>query len=172
MPFCNVSKDHSGGSAERNNGVKIFYKTHGHGQSKLSLVLFLSLSLSFKKKKQFIFTGLTTIMAKDAIALMDHLGGRKAHVFGHSMGEFRNLRAMIACKLAAIVPDRILSLALLNVTGGDSIMIRFIIGNATHKLAMLQNFQVNQSLLELIKASEMKLSPHDWSNLPRKGSVM
>ncbi|KAK9147241.1 hypothetical protein Scep_005998 [Stephania cephalantha] len=54
----------------------------------------------------------TAIMAKDAIALMDHLGWRKAHVFGHSMG------AMIACKLAAMAPDRILSLALLNVTGG------------------------------------------------------
>ncbi|KAF9619561.1 hypothetical protein IFM89_007388 [Coptis chinensis] len=54
----------------------------------------------------------TTIMAKDTIALMDHLGWSKAHVFGHSMGK------MIACKLAAMVPDRILSLALLNVTGG------------------------------------------------------
>ncbi|KAH7840223.1 hypothetical protein Vadar_014303 [Vaccinium darrowii] len=54
----------------------------------------------------------TRIMAKDAIAVMDHLGWRKAHVFGHSMG------AMIACKLAALVPDRVLSLALLNVTGG------------------------------------------------------
>ncbi|KAL8095719.1 hypothetical protein AgCh_036919 [Apium graveolens] len=54
----------------------------------------------------------TRIMAKDAIAVMDHLGWDKAHVFGHSMG------AMISCKLAAIVPDRILSLALLNVTGG------------------------------------------------------
>ncbi|PQP95214.1 hypothetical protein Pyn_23258 [Prunus yedoensis var. nudiflora] len=54
----------------------------------------------------------TKTMAKDAIALMDHLGWREAHVFGHSMG------AMIACKLAAMVPDRILSLALLNVTGG------------------------------------------------------
>ncbi|KAL3630711.1 hypothetical protein CASFOL_023695 [Castilleja foliolosa] len=54
----------------------------------------------------------TKIMARDVLALMDHLGWEKAHVFGHSMG------AMIACKLAAMVPQRILSLALLNVTGG------------------------------------------------------
>ncbi|KAK0587293.1 hypothetical protein LWI29_020667 [Acer saccharum] len=55
---------------------------------------------------------LTKTMAKDSIALLDHLGWKKAHVFGHSMG------AMIACKVAAMVPDRVLSLALLNVTGG------------------------------------------------------
>ncbi|KAF8692423.1 hypothetical protein HU200_039659 [Digitaria exilis] len=54
----------------------------------------------------------TEIMAKDALALMDHLGWKKAHVFGHSMG------AMISCKLAAIAPHRLCSLALLNVTGG------------------------------------------------------
>ncbi|XP_049935576.1 uncharacterized protein LOC116260768 isoform X2 [Nymphaea colorata] len=54
----------------------------------------------------------TTIMAKDALALMDHLGWKKAHVFGHSMG------GMIASKLASIAPERVLSLALLNVTGG------------------------------------------------------
>ncbi|WOL03034.1 hypothetical protein Cni_G11754 [Canna indica] len=54
----------------------------------------------------------TSIMAKDALALLDHLGWKKAHVVGHSMG------GMIACKLAATAPDRICSMALLNVTGG------------------------------------------------------
>ncbi|CAG7880191.1 unnamed protein product [Brassica rapa] len=54
----------------------------------------------------------TTIMAKDSISLLDHLGWERAHIIGHSMG------AMIACKLAAMVPERVLSLALLNVTGG------------------------------------------------------
>ncbi|CDP05044.1 unnamed protein product [Coffea canephora] len=54
----------------------------------------------------------TTLMAKDAVAIMDFLGWEKAHVFGHSMG------GMIACKMAAMVPGRVLSLALLNVTGG------------------------------------------------------
>ncbi|KAK9724828.1 hypothetical protein RND81_05G101400 [Saponaria officinalis] len=75
----------------------------------------------------------TTIMAKDAIAVMDHLGWRKAHIIGHSMG------GMIALKLAALVPDRVLSLAVLNVTGGGfqilpkpcrlivSIMVRFML---------------------------------------------
>ncbi|KAK1275674.1 hypothetical protein QJS04_geneDACA022488 [Acorus gramineus] len=54
----------------------------------------------------------TMSMARDALALLDHLGWKKAHVFGHSMG------AMIACKLAALAPERLSSLALLNATGG------------------------------------------------------
>lgn len=54
----------------------------------------------------------TAIMAMDAVAVMDHLGWDKAHVFGHSLG------AMTACKMAATVPDRIASLALLSATGG------------------------------------------------------
>lgn len=31
-------------------------------------------------------------------------------------------------------------------------------------------FQVNQALLELIRASEMKISPEDWTNLPEQSS--
>ncbi|GMJ06358.1 hypothetical protein like AT5G53050 [Hibiscus trionum] len=229
----------------------------------------------------------TRIMAKDAIALLDHLGWKKAHVFGHSMG------AMIACKMAALVPDRILSLALLNVTGGGfecvpkldrkslSIAIRFlkaktpeqraavdldthyseefleeIVGSNTRRSILYQDYvkgitasgmqsnygfegqinacwrhkmtqaeidlirsggflvsvihgrqdiiaqinharrlaqklqpvarmvefhgahlvtherteEVNQALLDLIKASEMKMSPHEWTNVPKKSS--
>ncbi|KAL6127253.1 hypothetical protein ACLB2K_075294 [Fragaria x ananassa] len=229
----------------------------------------------------------TRTMAKDAIALMDHLGWKQAHVFGHSMG------AMIACKLAAMVPDRILSLALLNVTGGGfeclprldrqtlSIAIRFLkaktpeqraavdldthyskeyleenIGSNTRREILYQQYvkgisatgmqsnhgfegqlnacwthkmtpteiemirsagflvsvihgrhdviaqiyyakrlaqklqpvarmvdlpgghlvsherteEVNEALLELIKASEAKTEPHDWTNLPEKSS--
>ncbi|CAH9058985.1 unnamed protein product [Cuscuta epithymum] len=68
------------------------------------------MGLSSVPMKKYQYT--TRIMAKDAIALMDHLGWEKAHIFGHSMG------GMIACKLAALVPNRVLSLALLNVTGG------------------------------------------------------
>ncbi|CAN8302102.1 unnamed protein product [Cochlearia groenlandica] len=54
----------------------------------------------------------TMIMAKDSISLLDHLGWERAHIIGHSMG------AMVACKVAAMAPERVLSLALLNVTGG------------------------------------------------------
>ncbi|KAG0617735.1 hypothetical protein M758_4G010700 [Ceratodon purpureus] len=59
-------------------------------------------------KKQYS----TTVMARDALALMDHLGWERAHIVGHSMG------GMIACKLASIAPERVISLAMLSTTGG------------------------------------------------------
>ncbi|KAG4966002.1 hypothetical protein JHK85_040977 [Glycine max] len=211
----------------------------------------------------------TKIMAKDAIALLDHLGWKKAHVFGHSMG------AMIACKVAAMVPDRVLSLALLNVTGGGfqcfpkldqqtiSVAYRFLkaktpeqraavdldthysqqyvkgisttgmqsnygfdgqlnacwahkmteteieviksagflvsvihgrhdiiaqiyyakrLAEKLHPVARMVDLhgghlvsherseEVNQALFDLIKASKVNMSPHDWTNLPKKES--
>ncbi|XP_024442466.1 uncharacterized protein LOC7464538 isoform X3 [Populus trichocarpa] len=173
MPFCEVAKHQaslydgvdaaSPSRSNNNNGIKIFYRTHGHGTTKVLLIIGFAgtndswgpqiKALTGKERSNdddgmrgvdqsddngedgyggsgvqvcaFDNRGMgrssvptknseysTKIMAKDAIALMDHLGWRKAHVFGHSMG------AMIACKLAAMVPDRVLSLALLNVTGG------------------------------------------------------
>ncbi|OVA14726.1 Epoxide hydrolase-like [Macleaya cordata] len=257
--------------ADNNGGIEVCsFDNRGMGRSSIPT-----------KKSEYT----TTIMAKDALALMDHLGWRKAHVFGHSMG------SMIACKLAAMVPDRILSLALLNSTGGGfecfpkidrqviSIAIRFLkaktpeqraavdldthytkeyldeyVGPKTRRTVLYQEYvkgisstgmqsnygfegqvnacwthrmtskdieairsagflisvihgrydiiaqiyygrklaeklqpyarmidlhgghlvsherpeEVNQALLELIKASDSKLSPHDWSNLPKK----
>lgn len=43
---------------------------------------------------------------------IENLGNR------YLTGVHRNAGGMIACKLAAMAPDRVLSLALLNVTGG------------------------------------------------------
>uniref|UniRef100_A0A5B6ZE68 AB hydrolase-1 domain-containing protein n=1 Tax=Davidia involucrata TaxID=16924 RepID=A0A5B6ZE68_DAVIN len=261
------------GAAGDNGGVEVCaFDNRGMGRSSVPT-----------KKSEYT----TKIMAKDAIAIMDHLGWRKAHVFGHSMG------AMIACKLAAVVPDRVLSLALLNVTGGGyecfpkldrqtlSIAIRFLraktpeqraavdldthytkeyleeyVGPKTRREILYQEYvkgisasgmqsnygfdgqinacwkhkmsrtelemicsagflvsvihgrhdiiaqlyyamrlaeklhpfarmielhgghlvsherteEVNQALIELIEASEKKISPHEWTNLPKKSS--
>ncbi|KAG6655182.1 putative aminoacrylate hydrolase RutD isoform X2 [Carya illinoinensis] len=226
---------------ERGSGIQICaFDNRGMGQSSVPT-----------KKSEYT----TKIMAKDAIAMLDHLGWKSAHVFGHSMG------AMIACKLAAMVPERVLSLALLNVTGGGfecfpkeyleeyvgpntrrSILyqeyVRCISATGmqsnngfegqvnacwTHKMTRLEierihsagflvsvihgrhdiiaqlyyarrlaeklqpaarmielhgghlvsherTEEVNQALLELIKASEVKINPHEWTNLPKKTS--
>lgn len=88
----------SGGDNESGGGIEVCaFDNRGVGRSSVPI-----------QKSDYS----TMIMAKDAIALLDHLGWKKAHVFGHSMG------SMIACKLAAIAPSRVLSLALLNATGG------------------------------------------------------
>ncbi|XP_072993615.1 uncharacterized protein [Typha latifolia] len=86
------------GTDEEDDGIEVCcFDNRGMGQSTVPT-----------KKSEYT----TTTMARDSLALLDHLGWKKAHVFGHSMG------AMIACKLAAMAPDRLCSLALLNVTGG------------------------------------------------------
>lgn len=54
----------------------------------------------------------TEIMAGDAIAVADDLGWKRFHLVGFSMG------GMISMKLAALYPDRLLSLSLLGATEG------------------------------------------------------
>lgn len=53
--------------------------------------------------------------ARDAVAVLDGLGVRRAHVYGHSMG------GRIAQWLAADAPDRVAALVLGGTTGGDSL---------------------------------------------------
>ncbi|KAI9097559.1 hypothetical protein K1719_025330 [Acacia pycnantha] len=110
MPYCCAGTR----LAAADNAVKLFYGTYGHGPTKVLLIIGLAGTHDYRgiqvcaldnrgvgrgsvptKKSDYS----SKIMAKDAIALLDHLGWRKTHVFGHSMG------AMIACKLAAMVPD-------------------------------------------------------------------
>ncbi|CAI5721146.1 unnamed protein product [Peronospora destructor] len=54
----------------------------------------------------------TSLMARDTLELMNHVGWDVAHFIGGSMGD------MIALELAAMMPDRVLSLTLLVTTRG------------------------------------------------------
>ncbi|KAL9237426.1 hypothetical protein vseg_011975 [Gypsophila vaccaria] len=169
MPFCQSSTD--------DHEVQIFYQTFGHGPIKVFMLMGLAATHEGwmtqikgltgnddKKSTAEIDFGIqvcgldnrgvgrssiptdkskysTTIMAKDAIAVMDHLGWKKAHVVGHSMG------GMIALKLAALIPDRVLSLAVINITGGGyeifpkpcplimSVAMRFLLAKTPQKRA-------------------------------------
>ncbi|GER34298.1 RNA-binding KH domain-containing protein [Striga asiatica] len=159
--------DRSGESGGGVSGVEICaFDNRGMGRSSVP-----------KKKSDYS----TKIMAKDAIALMDHLGWGKAHVFGHSMG------GMIACKFAAMVPERVSSLALSNVTGGGYECIpkmchakrlaeklypcaRMVELNGGHLVSHERTEEVNRALIELIKASQSMVKLHDWTNLSNKSN--
>ncbi|KAI8540491.1 hypothetical protein RHMOL_Rhmol09G0268100 [Rhododendron molle] len=144
MPFCYVGSYQAGGDSLNNNGTKIFYRTYGHGPVKVLMIIGLAGTHDSWHPQIKGLTGTVTPNDDDQFPAADEgnngvenknhgkrcngtngsfrlekspcfwpfNGWRKANVFGHSMG------AMIACKLAALVPDRVLSLALLNVTGG------------------------------------------------------
>uniref|UniRef100_A0A7S3QYD1 AB hydrolase-1 domain-containing protein n=2 Tax=Dunaliella tertiolecta TaxID=3047 RepID=A0A7S3QYD1_DUNTE len=70
----------------------------------------LGKSSSPKKKSQYS----TTILARDVLSVMDHVRWETAHICGFSMG------GMVATKLAALAPDRVLSLICMSVTGGGT----------------------------------------------------
>ena len=52
----------------------------------------------------------TETMARDTLGLMDHLGIKRAHLLGTSMG------GMIAQQMALIAPERVISLVLASTT--------------------------------------------------------
>ena len=54
----------------------------------------------------------TEIMARDVIMVMDKIQWRCAHIAGFSLG------SMIACKMVAMYPERVLTMVLLAATGG------------------------------------------------------
>ncbi|KAF5839574.1 Alpha/Beta hydrolase protein [Dunaliella salina] len=70
----------------------------------------LGKSSSPKKKSQYS----TTILAGDVLSVMDHVRWGSAHICGFSMG------GMVATKLAALAPDRVVSLICMSVTGGGT----------------------------------------------------
>lgn len=58
-------------------------------------------------------------MARDALAVLDHLGWERAHVVGHSMG------GVIAQQVALLAPDRVRSLSLLCTLSRGARIVRF-----------------------------------------------
>ncbi|KAG5533891.1 hypothetical protein RHGRI_027926 [Rhododendron griersonianum] len=103
MPFCYVGsyQAQAGGDSLNNNG-KIFYRTYGHGPVKVLMIIGLAGTHDSWHPQIKGLTGTVTPNDDDQFPAADE----------------GNNGAMIACKLAALVPDRVLSLALLNVTGG------------------------------------------------------
>jgi pimeloyl-ACP methyl ester carboxylesterase len=109
------------------NKIKINYQAHGQGDPMVMIMGFnspastWSSQVSFFKNYYKVITfdnrGVgksekpagpysTRMMADDTVALMDHLGIKKAHIVGASMG------GMIAQELAINYPERILKLVL------------------------------------------------------------
>ena len=123
MPFATI------------NGIKLFYISEGQGEPVLFISGFSANNRSwmyqipdFRRYFNVVAfdnrgsTGQTDkpagqysikVMADDAIILMDHLGIRKAHIIGHSMG------GCIAQEIAINNPGRVLTLVLASSWAGD-----------------------------------------------------
>eukprot|EP01095_Lingulamoeba_sp_RSL-Kostka_P011117 TRINITY_DN4154_c1_g1_i2.p1 TRINITY_DN4154_c1_g1~~TRINITY_DN4154_c1_g1_i2.p1 ORF type:complete len:418 (+),score=169.98 TRINITY_DN4154_c1_g1_i2:31-1284(+) len=116
---------------EVRDGIKLYHELYGTGEQKVLLVMGLGTScrgwdatveefkdcyddfqfctfdnrgMGFSDKPEGRYT--TSMMAADAIGLVDYLQWDKFHLVGVSMG------GMISQELALLIPDRILSLAL------------------------------------------------------------
>jgi pimeloyl-ACP methyl ester carboxylesterase len=113
--------------------IKIYYEIHGSNDAPIKLLLVMGWITTHKAWGKLLAYFAThtqyqccvfdnrgigwssvpsgiynmTDMATDAIALADHIGWQKFHLVGASMG------GMISLRMAAVIPDRLLSLVLL-----------------------------------------------------------
>ncbi|CAF2154983.1 unnamed protein product [Rotaria magnacalcarata] len=120
-----------------NQNLELYYEIHGSGQVKILFIMGLLTDggawncqteffgqqpdyqcVSYdnrgcgRSSSPFTFEYTTTQMAKDALALIDHLKWPKCHVVGVSMG------GMISLEFALLAPERVLSLTLLATHAG------------------------------------------------------
>ncbi|CAF1299384.1 unnamed protein product [Rotaria magnacalcarata] len=129
MPYIKLSSS--------NQNLELYYELHGSGEIKILLIMgYLADAAAWYRQTGFFAEKpsyqcasfdnrgfsrssspltlhySTTQMAKDTIALIDHLQWHQCHVVGISMG------GMIALELALLAPARILSLTLLATHAG------------------------------------------------------
>lgn len=129
MPYVTLPKE--------NHHLKLYYELHGDGETKVLFIMGLLTEGSawirqtefFSQKSDYqcvtydnrgcgqssapwTLNYSTNQMAKDALALVDHLKWSKFHVVGISMG------GMIAVEFALMASDRILSLSLIATHAG------------------------------------------------------
>ncbi|CAF2939205.1 unnamed protein product [Rotaria sp. Silwood2] len=120
-----------------NQNLELYYEVHGSGEIKILFIMgFLVDGAAWYRQTEFFLQQphyqcvsfdnrgygrssspltihySTTQMAKDAIALIDHLQWNQCHIVGISMG------GMIALEIALLAPERILSLTLLATHAG------------------------------------------------------
>ncbi|KAI9347403.1 Alpha/Beta hydrolase protein [Zopfochytrium polystomum] len=134
MPYCSV-----GSVSGSNEPVRIFYETHGSGPQKIIFIMGLTADHSRWDFQRNFFSQIpeyevcvfdnrgvgfssspkgrytTQMMALDTWELLQHLGWKRVHVVGLSMG------GMIAQELALHVPDALLSLTLVSTTAGRTV---------------------------------------------------